>query len=477
MYDVIIIGAGVIGSAIARELSRYDAKLCVLEKNHDVCESTSKANSGIVHAGFDAEIGSMKAKMNEHGNRVMDRIAAELDVPFQRVGAMVCCFDKSEIEALEALKARGEKNGIPKLEIINGDKAREMEPNLSADVVAALYAPTSGIICPFELTMGFAENAAMNGAEFKLDTEVLSIDKTDKGYMVKSNNGELEARTVINAAGVYADKWHNMVCDKKIKITPRRGEYNLLDRATQGLVNHTIFTLPTKLGKGVLVTPTVYGNPLVGPTSTDIEDKEATRTTSGGLGEIREKSAKAVENVPLGATITSFAGLRAHPENDDFIIGESAENFFDTAGIESPGLTSAPAIGEFMAELVSSKLDLKLKESFNPKRKRVTHLIDLTPEQRKEIIAKDPAYGAIVCRCEEVSEGEILEAIHRPLGAKSLDGIKRRTRGGAGRCQAGFCSPRVMEILARELKLDMTEICKNDAGSQIVYEKTRKGEA
>ncbi len=475
MFDAVIIGAGVTGSAIARELAKYAAKICVLEKNSDVCEGTTKANSALIHAGFDAEPGTMKAKMNARGNAMMDKVSAELDVPFERIGALVCCFDESGLPELDKLLEKGIANGIPGLEIIDSKRAKELEPALQDNIAAALYAPSAGITCPFELTMGFAENAAMNGVEFRLNTKVTGIEKTDAGYKIETNNGTLETKAVINAAGVYADEIHNMVCDEKIKIIPRKGEYNLLDKATKGIVERTIFPLPTKLGKGVLVTPTIFGNPLVGPTSEDIDDKEQNRTSGGGLAEVQAKSSLSVKNVPLNMTITSFAGLRAHLTSDDFIIEETAEGFFDAAGIESPGLSSSPAIGEYVAEMVAKKLKLKRNEGFNPYRKRVTHLLWLSREERKRMIEENPAYGAIVCRCEEVSEGEILDAIHRPLGATTLDGVKRRTRATTGRCQAGFCSPRIMEILARELNLPLTQIKKNDGESVEVFEKTRKG--
>lgn len=472
-YDIAIIGGGVIGSAIARELSRFNAKICVIEKNADVCEGTSKANSAIIHAGFDAEPGSQKAEMNAKGNQMMDKVASELDIPFERVGAFVVCMSEEDIPALEKLKERGEKNGIPNLEIVYRDRLLQMEPNLSDTVFAALYAPTSGITCPFEMTLGFAENAALNGTEFLFETEVKDIKRENDIYNITTNKGDIKAKAVVNAAGVYADFIHNLICNDKIHITPRKGEYNLLDRGTEGYVKQTIFQLPTTLGKGVLVTPTVYGNVLVGPTSTDIDDKNMNRTTRDGIIEITKKSALSMKDVPLWQTITSFAGLRAHLDTDDFILKESAELFFDAAGIESPGLTSAPAIGEKMSKLISSKMNLTEKDNFNPIRKRVVHVAELPFEERQKLIAENPAYGAIVCRCEEVSEGEVIDSIRKPIGAKSLDGVKRRTRACAGRCQAGFCTPRIMELLAQELKLDMTKVRKNDGESNFVFEKTR----
>lgn len=472
-FDIIVIGAGVVGSAIARELSRYQAGICVLEKNADVCEGTSKANSAIVHAGFDAQPGTLKAELNAAGNRMMDAVSTELDVPFKRTGAFVVCFHPEDMPRLQELHDRGMDNGINDMEILSREEALAIEPNLSDDVYAVLLAKTSGIICPFELTMGYAENAAENGVTFCFDSPVTAVRRADGGFTVETPSGIYTAKTVINAAGVYADAIHNMVCKDKMEITARRGEYLLLDKSAGYHVRHTIFQLPGPYGKGVLVTPTVHGNLIVGPTSADIDDKEATRTTAGGLAEVTEKSAYGVKDIPLRDVITSFSGLRAHTEADDFIIQESADGFFDAAAIESPGLSAAPAIALRMARLVSEKLRLAEKDNFEPIRKKVRTLSDLPYAKRAELIKENPAYGAIVCRCEEVSEGEILAAIHRPLGARTLDGVKRRTRAGMGRCQSGFCSPRVMEILARELKLDLTEIRKNSAAAQIVYGKTR----
>lgn len=472
-YDAVIIGAGVTGSAIARELSRREGRFLVLERAGDVCEGTSKANSAIVHAGFDAEPGTMKAKMNVQGNEMMTRLCEELDIPFKRVGAFVVCLDEGDMPKLRELYDRGVANGVPGLSILTGEEARQREPNLSDAVCGALLAETSGIICPFELTLGLAESAAKNGVEFRFGEEVRKIERDGDGWRVITSQGEAEARAVVNAAGVYADSLHNQVCEKKLHITARKGEYCLLDKTAGGHVKSTIFQLPGQYGKGVLVSPTVHGNLLVGPTATDIEDKEDTATTPEGLAELQEKSALGVKNVPLRQVITSFMGLRAHEAGDDFVLGETAEGFFDAAGIESPGLSSAPAIGAYIAGLVADKLSLGEKAGFDPVRRGVPRLHEMSAEQRAAKIRENPAYGNIICRCEEVSEGEIVDAIHGILGARSLDGVKRRTRAGMGRCQSGFCSPRVMELLCRELGLTLDEVRKNGPDSQIVLEKTR----
>lgn len=473
VYDAVVIGAGVTGSAVARELSRRKGAFLVLERAGDVCEGTSKANSAIVHAGFDAEPGTWKAKMNVEGNERMTRLAEELDIPFKRAGAFVVCLNEEDMPKLQELYDRGIANGVKGLSVLTGDEARKREPNLSGEVCGALFAETSGIICPFELTLGMAESAAKNGVKFQFGTEVEKLEKVEGGWLLHTSRGDIEARAVINCAGVYADALHNQVCEKKLHITARKGEYCLLDKTAGGHVKSTIFQLPGKYGKGVLVSPTVHGNLLVGPTAVDIDDKEDTATTAEGLADLQAKSALGVKDIPLRQVITSFMGLRAHEDGDDFILGETAESFFDAAGIESPGLTSAPAIGAYIAEMVAEKLSLEDNPSFDPIRKGVPRIKELTPEARAAKIAENPAYGNIICRCEEISEGEIVDAIHGILGARTLDGVKRRTRAGMGRCQSGFCSPRVMEILCRELGMTLDEIRKNGPGSQIVLEKTR----
>jgi glycerol-3-phosphate dehydrogenase len=479
MYDCLIIGAGVSGSAIAREVSKYKANVCVLEKCEDVCEGTSKANSAIVHAGFDAEEGSLMAKLNVEGNEMMDQLSKDLDIPFKRNGSMVVCVHKEELDGLKTLYERGVKNGVKGLKILSKEEALEMEPNLSDNVEGALFAPTGGIICPFELTIAMAENANVNGVEFRFNTEVEDIKKGEDGlWHLRTNNGEYVTRMVINAAGVHADEIHNMVSSDKMHIIERRGDYCLLDKQVGGYVSHTIFPQPTKYGKGVLVTPTVHGNLLVGPTAIDLENKEGNNTTAQGLEEVVSKASENVKNLPMRNVITSFAGLRAHLERHEFVIEEvkDAPGFIDVAGIESPGLSASPAIGKMVGEMVKEKLSLTEKENWIGTRKGITKTEGLSVEEMNELIKKNPAYGTIVCRCESITEGEILEAIHRPLGARSLDGVKRRTRAGMGRCQAGFCSPRIMEIINRELGLPYEKITKSGGKSYIVLERT-KGEA
>lgn len=470
MYDVIIIGGGVTGCAVARFLARYQVKACLIEREEDICAGTSKANSGIVHAGFDAAAGSLMAKFNVRGSKMMPALAEELDFPYKNNGSLVVCLSEEDRPRLEALYENGLKNGVERLEIIDGAHLRELEPNISNEAVAALYAPTGGIVCPFLLTVAMAENAAVNGVEFRRSTAVTAVTPKGGGWVVQTDKGVLLTRCVVNAAGVYADVFHNMVSAKKIHITPRRGDYCLLDHTAGRHVTHTVFQLPGKFGKGVLVTPTVHENLLVGPTAIDIDDREGVNTTAAGIGELIAKSGAAVKDIPLRQVITSFSGLRAHEDGHEFIIGEAedAPGFFDCAGIESPGLTAAPAIGEAVSALLAEKLRLPEKADFQPRRRGILHPQSLSREEYAALIRETPAYGQIICRCEMVTEGEIIDSIRRPVGARSLDGVKRRVRAGMGRCQSGFCSPRVMEILARELGVSQSEITKCGGASRLI---------
>ena len=476
MYDVVIVGAGVVGCAAARYLSRYQLRVCVLEKAEDVCCGTSKANSAIVHAGFDAAPGSNKAKYNVRGNEMMEPLSRELDFPFKRNGSLVLCFDREALPRLEALRENGVKNGVPGLQILSGDEARAMEPALSEGVVGALWAPSGGIVCPFHLTYALAENAAANGVEFFFDTEVQTISRTGGGFALETTKGSFQTKLVINAAGVMSDLLHNQICGEQVNIVPRRGQYCLFDKCDGKLVSRTIFQLPGSMGKGVLVTPTVHGNLLVGPTAEDIPERDGTNTTAAGLETALTTAGRSVPNLPTRDIITSFAGLRAHIAGDyvDFLVGESAEGWFDLCGIESPGLSAAPALGLEAADWAAGKLEAAEKEDFIATRKGIADLRALSLEERRQYIEKDPAYGHIICRCEEISEGEIVDAIRRVPGAKSLDGVKRRTRAGMGRCQGGFCAPRVMELLSRELGIPQTELTKSGGASALLSGKTKE---
>ena len=471
MFDVLIIGAGVSGAACARELSKRKLSICVLEREEDVCCGTTKANSAIVHAGFDAQTGSLMAKLNVRGSELMPSLCKDLDVDLHNIGSLVVCTNEEDIPNLEALLQRGIDNGVKELRIVRGEELRELEPNLSDDVVAALWAPTASIVNPFQLNWALAENAIMNGVEFDFDTEVTGIHHEDGCWVVSTPGEEYRARCVINAAGVYSDAIHNMVSDDTFTITPRRGQYFVLDTTAGKHVRHTIFQQPTKLGKGVLVTPTTAGNLLVGPTAEDIDNKEGTDTTAAGLAELLAKAPLSVKNIPFRETITSFSGLRAHRDVHDFLIGEveGAPGFIDCAAIESPGLSSAPAIGEMVAGIVDGILDPEMRDDFIPTRKGIPNVEWATPEEWKALIAEDPGYGRVICRCRKVTEAQIVSAIHSVLPARSLDGIKRRTEACMGRCQAGFCTPKIMEILDRELSdLAYADISKAGAGSELI---------
>lgn len=476
-YDVAIIGAGVSGAMIARELSRYNIKVALVEKCSDMAMGTTKANSAIVHAGFDAVPGTLKAKLNVEGTAVMPELCKTLHVPFKPIGSYVVAFSDEEVETLEVLKARGEANGVPGLEILNREQLKKEEPNLSDEAVAALYAPTAGIVCPYELTIATVENAVMNGVEFIRNFEVKAIEKNAEGnFVLKSDSGEVEAEYVINAAGVYCDSVAALIGDNSMTIVPRKGEYMLMDRAVGGKVSHTIFQCPSKMGKGVLVTPTVDGNLLVGPSATDIDDKDDCATTSDGTNGVFNTALKSVPSISTRDVITSFAGIRAHSTGDDFIIApsEKDEKFINVAGIESPGLSSAPAIGVYVCDMVIKAMgEAEKKADFIPGRPAPVRFRHMSADERRELVKKNSAYGRIVCRCETITEGEILDAIHAPAGAIDVDGVKRRTRAGMGRCQGGFCGSKVVEILARELGQELDEITKCGGESKILFGRTK----
>lgn len=477
MKDVIIIGGGVVGCSVARELSRFDADILLLERGNDVSVGTSKANSGIVHGGYDAKPGTLKAKFNVAGNGMFDALARELDFPFKRNGSMVLCFDKADIGKLLELKEQGVKNGVQGLYVLEGYEAvKAMEPYVSENVVAALVVPNGGIVSPYEMTIAYAENAATNGVEFRFGSEVTAIDRIDGGLQVTCADGfTAQAKYVVNAAGVYADVINNMISPDKMHITARKGDYELLDKTCGYMASHTLFQMPTKMGKGVLVTPTCHGNILVGPTATDVTDKDDVATTPEELASAFDRALLTMPSLNRRNIITQFSGLRAHLDTDDFVIGESAavKGLYNVAGIESPGLSSAPAIAVHVAEEIAQKLSLGKNANFVAERKGIPHFATLSDEERQKLVAENPLYGRIVCRCETVTEGEIVEAIRRKPGAVDMDGVKRRTRQGMGRCQAGFCTPRVMEILSRELGVPMTEVTKRGGNSQFVIGRTK----
>ena len=461
MIKVVIVGGGVVGCAVARELSRYDCDISVLERSFDVSEGTSKANSGIVHAGFDAKPDTLKAKYNVLGNKMFDRLAKELEFSFCRNGAFVVCFNEEDLPHLNKLKEQGVYNGVEGLEIISGEQARQKEPKLSIDVVYALVAPTSGIVSPYEMTLAYAENAHDNGVKFYLGANVCAIKKTQDGFCVTASKKDYYADVVINCAGVYADDVNAMINhNPSFTITPRKGEYIILDKECEALVERTVFRLPTSMGKGVLVTKTTHGNVLVGPTSVDIMDKEDVNTTPEGLETLWQKGILLVPTLDRSQKITQFAGNRAHGSTGDFVVGWAQKGFFNLAAIESPGLTSAPALAVSTAQEIAKEYQLSTKDNFNPYRKDIPHLATMSQTQRDKLITQNALYGNIVCKCEYVSEGEIIDTIRRPIGAKSLDGVKRRTRAGMGRCQNCYCGEKILQILSKELNVDIEDVIK-----------------
>ena len=472
-YDAVVIGGGVIGSAIIRYLSLYNMKTLLVEKEEDISSGTTKANSGIVHAGYDPEPGTLKAKLNVKGAKMIKEESGKLHFDYKVNGAMVVSFSPNDDYKIDELYERGIKNGVEDMEIISGDEARRLEPNLSENITKCLYLKSSAIVCPFSLTQALSENAYENGAEFKFNTKVETIERIEDGYRIKTDNGLIiTSNAVINAAGVYGDTINNMVSEKKLHITPRRGSYMLFDNETQGMFNSTIFQLPSSKGKGVLVTPTVHGNLMIGPNSVDIPDKDDTSTTAFDLDYISKEALRTSPSIPFRKVITSFSGLRAHEDSGDFIVGEveDAPGFFNATGIESPGLSSSLSIGEMVARMVADRLGIEKKENPVLERKAAPRPKEMSVDERNELIKSNPSYGRIVCRCEEISEGEIIDAITRPLGARSLDGVKRRVRAGMGRCQGGFCSPKVMELIEKYASIPFDEITKNSKGSNITME-------
>lgn len=475
MLDVIVIGAGVMGAAVSRELSKYKLNIMVLDKENDVSNGTSKANSAIVHAGYDAKEGTLMAKYNVLGAGMYESLCKEIGAPYKNVGSYVLAFSEEERKHIEKLYQRGLTNGVPQMEILEKDEILRREPNINKNVVAALYAGSAGIVGPWEFTIKLLENAALNGTEVLVDAEVSNIEKLQDGYKVILKDGRtFETKVVINAAGVYADKINDMVSKNHFDIHPRIGEYYVLDKVQGKLTNSVLFQCPTIMGKGVLVTKTVHGNIMVGPTAEDVESRDYVGTTAHGLDDIRRQAEKTISGINYRDSIRNFTGIRAESSTGDFIIGKvsDAPNFFNIAGTKSPGLSSAPAIGVDVAKMVVEKLGAVKKEEFKQNKPQI-HFIELSPEEKAEVIKKDPRYGRIICRCESITEGEIVDVIHRMVGAKTVDGVKKRCRPGTGRCQGGFCGPRVQEILARELGKELNEIVLDKKGAYILTTETK----
>lgn len=474
MYDVAIIGAGVVGAMTARTLSKYNLKICIIDKENDVAMGATKANSAIVHAGFDAETGTLKAKLNVRGSEMMKQVTDELGVKYKNNGSLVIGFDDEERKTIKELYERGTKNGVKDLKIIEKDELLRLESAVSKNAVCALYAPMGAIVCPYELTVAAIGNAMDNGADLKLNFEVKKINKTENGFELCSNDDKIEAKYAVNAAGLYSDAIAAMIGDNSFKITPRRGEYILLDKECGGLVSHTIFRTPTKAGKGILVTPTVDGNLLTGPTSCNIADKEDKSTTSEGFAQIIKEANEDADGIFFNKTITSFCGLRAVGNTGDFIINSPVSGFVNAAGIESPGLSASPAIAEYIEELLKDQgLKTEKKAGYNPHRKPMHYFREASADEKNAIIKADKTFGRIICRCETVTEGEILEAVRNNPKPSDLDGVKRRTRAQMGRCQGGFCSPYIIDILHNELNIPYEKITKSGGKSYVIAGKTK----
>lgn len=475
--DIAIIGSGIAGTMIARTLSKYNLSITVFDKENDVADGTTMANSAIVHSGYDPEPGSNKAKYNVAGNRLYKQICDEMDVDFKQIGSLTVATNDQELKVIEGLVERAKENDVP-VQLLSAKEVIAMEPNLRKDIKAALYAPTAGIVSPYQLAVALMENAMDNGVSLALSHEVLNIEQISDGYKIITNKGDYESKVVINCAGVYADKIHNMVAKPTFSIRPRRGQYFVLDNTVSDFVHHVIFPCPSDKGKGVLFTPTVHGNVLIGPNAEFIDDKEGVQVTGDGLTYVKAHAGRVVENIPYHKVIRSFAGLRASSDRHDFIIEEAvdAKGFIDVAGIESPGLASAPAIALEVEKIVSSNLKLIEKKDYKKTRQATVEFSLLSNEEKQAYIKKDSRYGNIVCRCERITEGEIVDCIHRNAGGRTVKGIKKRVRPGMGRCQGGFCEPLVVEILARELGIDMVDVLYDADHSNVLVEETKIGE-
>ena len=471
MYDLTIIGGGVTGAALAYELSRYSLKVLLVEKENDLAMGATRANTAIVHGGYDPKPGTLMAKLNARGARRCMELCEKLDIEFCKTGSHVIAFDDEDKETLELLYEQGRINGVEGLEIIDGDEARRREPNLSKEVVAALWVPESGVINPWEFAIAMAEVAVREGLELRRNWEVVDIEKRKEGFCLRSSEGEeVETKFVVNAAGVHAESIHSLVEKADFSIIPTRGEYFLLDRVGGDSVKSIIFQCPKPQGKGVLVSPTVHGNILVGPNAEVVEDPEDCSVSQKALDEVAKSSRRSVPNLDFRLNIRNYAGIRANSSTGDFVVQWAVPKFLDLAAIKSPGLTCAPTLAELAVELLAEAgLELVEKEAWRGKRK-IIRFKSLSDTERAKLVQNNPLYGRVICRCETITEGEVVAAIHREIMPVSIDGLKRRCGTGMGRCQGGFCAPKLQKILARETGLNMEEIVQDKAGSYILLE-------
>jgi len=474
-YDIAIIGAGVCGCAAAFELSKYDVSLVLIEREPDVSMGTTKANSGIIHAGFDAEPGTLMAEYNVKGAEMMPELAKKLSVEYDQIGSLVVAFDQADQKTLKTLFERGVQNGV-QVELIGKERLHEMEPNLSERAIEALWAPEAGIISPWDLCLALAETAVKNGCDLMLESPVTGMKRENGSWKLEVGEKTITARCVINAAGLFADKVAEMADAEAFEIKPVKGQYYLLDRSQGTVFSHVMFQCPSAAGKGVLVSPTVTGNLLVGPDAAAQVSRTDLGTDKAALAYVKERADVDTDAVNYRENIRNFAGLRAYSDHNDFIIGpdKKAENFINIAGMKSPGLTSAAAIAADMPDMVRGfGLELKSKKKFTSTREKV-RFASANEAERRALIAKNPAYGRIVCRCNTITEGEVLDALHAPIPPKTLDGVKRRCGTGMGRCQGGFCSPLVHELISRELGIPYEKVEKEKAGSYIVTGPTKE---
>lgn len=477
MYDIVIIGAGISGATIARELARYDLKVMILEKEFDVATEATMANSAIIHAGNDPLPGTLKARFNLLGNRMYKKMSTQLDIPFMKCGGMVTAIDNEQIITLKELYERGLQNGLSKdeMEIIGRKEILQMEPNISEQVLMALYLPTTAVTFPWEAAIANIENAMDNGVDLKLECKVIGVSK-DEHFNIETTQGTFESKIIVNATGIYAEDITTLFVNPNFKITPRRGEYYVLDKDCYE-INSVLYPCPTGKGKGVIITPQYHGNVLLGPTSEEVSQNDIGLTTPAGLEYIKENAQKTVSNIPYHKVIRSFAGGRASSNTKDFVIEDVNDTgFINVAGIDSPGLTAAPAVAVYVVEeLIGKHIKMKIKLDFNPIRKKVVRVNGMSDNQLNELVKKNNEYGKIVCRCEKITEGEIVDSINRNCGARSVVGVKNRVRAGAGRCQGGFCQTEVIRILSKELGIDKMEVNYSKSGSNILKSRT-KGE-
>ena len=478
MFDVVVIGAGIVGSLVARKLSSYQLSIAVLEKEPDVGNVTTMANSAIVHSGYDPVPGTLKAKLNVLGNKMFDKLCEELDVEMERIGSLTVALYDEQLPLLDKLAERSAQNGV-EVKILSAEETLKLEPHLNPEVKGSLLAPTAGIVNPFTLSVHAMENAVDNGVKLFLNEKVVKINKESDFYSIVCQSGNVyQTKVVINAAGVYSDEIHKMVEDIDYSITPRKGEYFILDHYTDDLVKHTIFPLPSEKGKGILVTPSIGGTYLIGPSAEAMPSKDDVSTDKPTLDDVRRQALDMVPSIPFNQVIRTFAGSRPTPSTHDFVIGfaKSDNHFINLSGIESPGLVSSPAIAEYVvSEYVSKVLDLKPNANFNPNVKKRPNLAKMSVEEKQAFIKKNPQYGQIICNCEKVSLGEILFEMNTSVPPTTIKAVKKRTRAGFGKCQGGFCQPLVIKLISEKFNIPLDKVLFQKAGSFVVPYKVKGG--